>query len=41
MAIALKNRNLKAMDWHNRLEGIEDLGRSAKRSLESYLEQLV
>ncbi len=41
MAIALKNRDLKAMDWNNLLEEIEDIGKSEKRSLESYLERLV
>ena len=41
MAIALRNRDIKAMDWNNLLEEIEDLGKSEKRSLESYLERLV
>ncbi|ELS05092.1 protein of unknown function DUF29 [Xenococcus sp. PCC 7305] len=41
MAIALRNRDIKAMDWHNLLEEIEDMGKSEKRSLESYLERLV
>ena len=41
MAIALRNRDIKAMDWNNLLEEIEDMGKSEKRSLESYLERLV
>ena len=41
MATALRNRDTKAMDWHNLLEEIEDMGKSEKRSLESYLERLV
>ena len=41
MATALRNRDTKAMDWQNLLEEIEDMGKSEKRSLESYLERLV
>ena len=41
MATALRNRDIKAMDWNNLLEEIEDLGKSEKRSLESYLERLI
>ena len=41
MAIALRKRDIKAMDWNNLLEEIEDMGKSEKRSLESYLERLV
>ena len=41
MATALRNRDTKAMDWGNLLEEIEDMGKSEKRSLESYLERLV
>ena len=41
MAIALRNRDIKAMDWNNLLEEIEDMGKSEKRSLESYLERLI
>ncbi|MEM8828630.1 MAG: DUF29 domain-containing protein [Cyanobacteria bacterium P01_G01_bin.19] len=40
MAIAVKNRDSEAMDWGNLLEEIEDMGKSEKRSLESYLERL-
>ena len=40
-AIAVKNRDLNNMDWDNLLEEIEDMGKSEKRSLESYLERLV
>ena len=41
MATALRNRDIKAMDWNNLLEEIEDMGKSEKRSLESYLERLI
>ena len=41
MATALSNRDVEAMDWSNLLEEIEDMGKSEKRSLESYLERLV
>lgn len=40
MAIAVRNRDLETMDWGNLLEEIEDIGKSEKRSLESYLERL-
>ena len=36
MATALKNRDIKAMDWHNLLEEIEDMGKSEKRSVEGW-----
>lgn len=41
MTTALSNRDFEAMDWSNLLEEIEDMGKSEKRSLESYLERLV
>ena len=41
MIVALKNQDTQAMDWQNLLEEVEDLGKSEKRSLESYLERLV
>jgi hypothetical protein len=41
MAIAIQRRDLNAMDWDNLLEEIEDMGKSEKRSLESYLELLI
>ena len=41
MITTLRNRDTKAMDWNNLLEEIEDMGKSEKRSLESYLERLV
>ena len=40
MAIAVRNRDVEGMDWGNLLEEIEDMGKSEKRSLESYLERL-
>lgn len=41
MANAVRNKETEAMDWNNLLEEIEDIGKSEKRSLESYLERLV
>lgn len=38
---AIANRDVEAMDWENLWEEIDDMGKSAKRSLESYLELLV
>ena len=40
-ATALKNKDIKNMDWNNLIEEIEDMGKSEKRSLESYLERLI
>jgi len=37
----IKTENYKAVDWTNLIEEIEDMGKSQKRSLESYLELLV
>jgi len=37
----IQNRNFKDMDWDNLLEEIDDMGKSQKRSLESYLELLI
>jgi DNA-directed RNA polymerase subunit F len=41
MVLALNNKDINAMDWPNLLEEIEDMGKSEKRSLESYLERLI
>ncbi len=41
MAIAVKNRDTKNMDWDNLLEEIEDMGASQKRALRSYYFRLV
>jgi hypothetical protein len=40
-AIALKNRDIKAMDWDNLIEEIEDMGASQKRALRSYTQRLI
>ncbi len=37
----LSNRDLSNMDWDNLIDEIDDMGKSEKRSLESYLERLV
>jgi hypothetical protein len=41
MAIAIGQRNIDDMDWNHLLEEVDDMGKSEKRSLESYLERLV
>ena len=40
-ALDIKNQDIEAMDWDNLLEEIEDMGKSEKRALESYLERLI
>ncbi len=37
----LSNRDISNMDWDNLIDEIDDMGKSEKRSLESYLERLV
>jgi len=39
--IAIKNRDFENMDWENLLEEIEDMGKSEKRSLDSYMQRLI
>jgi hypothetical protein len=38
---AILNRDFENMDWDNLFEEIDDMGKSEKRSLESYLERLI
>ena len=38
---AIKQKDFEAVDWDNLLEEIDDMGKSQKRSLESYLELLI
>ena len=40
-AIAIRNRDVEAMDWDSLLEEIEDMGASQKRALRSYYYRLV
>lgn len=40
-ASALKKRQFNQLDFDNLIEEIEDMGKSEKRSLESYLERLI
>lgn len=40
-AIALKDKNLEAIDWDNLIEEIESMGASDKRALKSYFLRLV
>ena len=37
----IQNRDYEGMDWDNLLDEIDDMGKSEKRSLESYLERLI
>lgn len=37
----LSNRDISNMDWDNLIDEIDDMGKSEKRSLESYLERLI
>lgn len=39
--IAIQNRDFENMDWDNLLDEIDDMGKSEKRSLESYLQRLI
>ena len=39
--LALRERKLNDLDYNNLIEEIEDMGKSEKRSLESYLERLI
>ena len=41
IANAIKDRDLNNMDWDNLIDEVEDMGKSEKRSLESYLERLI
>ncbi len=41
MAIALRARDTKNMDWEGLLEAIEDMGASEKRALRSYVKRLI
>lgn len=38
---ALTNKDIKNMDWENLLDEVDDMGKSEKRLLESYLERLI
>lgn len=38
---AIQNRDLENMDWENLYDEVDDMGKSEKRSLESYLERLI
>jgi hypothetical protein len=40
-AIAIKNRDVKSMDWEGLLEEIEDMGANQKRALRSYAKRLI
>lgn len=41
MAIAIRERNVKQMDWDNLLEEIEDMSASQRRALRSYSKRLI
>ena len=38
---AIKDKDLDNMDWDNLIDEVEDMAKSEKRSLESYLERLI
>lgn len=38
---AIANRDFENMDWDNLFDEVDDMGKSEKRSLESYLERLI
>ena len=38
---AIKDRDLNNMDWDNLIDEVEDMAKSEKRLLESYLERLI
>ena len=40
-AIALREKNITAMDFSNLIDEIEDMGASQKRALESYTQRLI
>ena len=39
--VAIQNRDFESMDWENLWDEIDDMGKSEKRSLESFLELLI
>lgn len=39
--LKIQNRDFENMDWDNLLDEIDDMGKSEKRSLESYLQRLI
>jgi len=41
MKIKIKNRDVETMDWDNLLDEIDDMGKSEKRSLDSYMQKLI
>ena len=41
MKTKIKNRDTETMDWDNLLDEIDDMGKSEKRSLDSYMQRLV
>ncbi|MEL6441369.1 MAG: DUF29 domain-containing protein [Cyanobacteria bacterium J06621_8] len=38
---AIQNRDFEHMDWDNLLDEIDDMGKSEKRSLDSYMQRLI
>ena len=38
---AIQNRDFENMDWDNLLDEIDDMGKSEKRSLDSYMQRLI
>ena len=38
---AIQNRDFANMDWDNLLDEIDDMGKSEKRALDSYMQRLI
>ena len=38
---AIQNRDFEKIDWDNLLDEIDDMGKSEKRSLDSYMQRLI
>ena len=38
---AIQNRDFENMDWDNLLDEIDDMGKSEKRALDSYMQRLI
>lgn len=39
--LAIQNQDFENMDWENLLDEIDDMGKSEKRSLDSYMQRLI
>ena len=39
--LTIQNKDFENMDWENLLDEIDDIGKSEKRSLDSYMQRLI